>query len=61
MNGPDGLRACFFGDLAPRRGQHVFVLPDLAFRDRPGALVLACPQRTAGMDEQHFERPLFAV
>jgi hypothetical protein len=49
-----GRRTQFFGELAAGGLLRILRHIDLAFRDRPGAVVLLAPVRPAGMDEQHF-------
>jgi hypothetical protein len=44
------------GELAARTGQRILAAGELALGDRPGALVLARPQRPAHVTEQHLER-----
>src|SRR5205814_3897667 len=44
------------GELAQRGREQLGTGLDEAFGDRPGAIILACPVRTARMREQNFER-----
>src|SRR5512138_1997605 len=52
------LRQCesrFFVEFASRCGFGRFVVAELAFGDRPCAVVLALPERSAGVDEKALE------
>ena len=48
-------RAEFFGKLAPRDVLRSIRGIDFALRNGPGATVLLVPERTAGVNEQHFD------
>jgi len=48
------VMASLLGELAKRALERVFVLGELTLRNRPRALVLARPEGTAGMREQHL-------
>ena len=43
-------------ELADGASERLLALVKFPLRDRPGAIVLLRPERTAGMREQHFER-----
>jgi hypothetical protein len=53
-----GRRTQFFGELAAGGLLGILQRVDLAFRDRPGAVVLLAPVRAAGVDQQDFEAAL---
>jgi hypothetical protein len=53
--GPGGdVEADLLTELTLGGGPWVLVIGVLALRDRPRAVVLACPKRPAGMADQHF-------
>jgi len=57
-------RGCakLFFEFAAGDGERLFALLIFSLRDRPGAFVLPCPERTAGMHEQELElRPVPAI
>src|SRR5437764_107191 len=43
-------------ELAPRHLDRPFALLDLAFGQRPGALLAPLPEWATGVDQEHFER-----
>ncbi|OWK20467.1 hypothetical protein AJ88_29135 [Mesorhizobium amorphae CCBAU 01583] len=47
--------AKFLVGLAPRGRQFTFVLADKPLGDRPRAVILSCPERAAGMDQQKLK------
>ena len=56
MRGPAGhVEADLLPELALGGDPWVLVLGVLALRNRPGAVVLACPERAAGMTDQHLD------
>src|ERR1017187_2230205 len=56
------LNAGLFFELAFGCSQRVLLLHKLALRYRPGRIILLCPERAAGMNQQHFQTlVLFAV
>jgi hypothetical protein len=46
------------GELAPRARERILALVQLALRDRPGARVLARPERAAHVPEEHLQLAL---
>jgi hypothetical protein len=48
------VEADLLAELALGGSPWVFVIGVLALRDRPRTLVLACPERSTGMADQHF-------
>ena len=56
MRGPGGRRQTgFLGELPLRGLPRVFVVGVLALEDRPRAVVLLRPERSAGMADQHLD------
>jgi hypothetical protein len=54
--GPGGrVESDLFPELALGDGPGILVIRVLALRDRPCAVVLARPERSAGMADQHFD------
>lgn len=47
--------AGFFGELALRGGERIFIVGELAFRNRPRSRILFRPKRSTGMHEKNFQ------
>jgi hypothetical protein len=56
-----GCRSELFGKLATGGLLRTLRCADLAFRNRPGAVVLVAPIGSAGMDEQHIDAASFSA